>query len=470
MPQDTETSPRQPRPPKPTIRSLADRVEIWVRGRLWLQVIVALIAGVAVGTIIGPDLKWIDPATADDIGRWLALPGKLFLGLITLVLEPLVFASIIQGLVGSPSGTELRRVGTRLLLFVVMTTLLATAMGLMLAKIIEPGKRVSIPQQVSETAKPGAAKTDPGADTAKQRISKPVPDYIAGLIPTNPTKSILDRDLLSIVIIAVLLGLAARQAGREQAEPFIKFMGALLSIAMAIVRWAMLLTPWAVFGLMAQAVSKVGLSTLSGLGIYCLTVLVGLVLIYGVYLLLVMVIARQNPFAFARKIAGIQLLAFSTSSSAAIMPMTIETAVTKLGVPERVASVVAPLGATINMAGTALYQAIAVMFLAQISGVDLSAGDLALIVVTLVAASIGAPGTPGISIVILSTVVTGFGIPTAGLILILGVDRILDMARTVVNVTGDLTACVLMPKRSAAEEAAAKIARENERDPPPDTA
>jgi len=437
-------------PQQSTVRSFADRIELWVRGKLWLQVVVALIAGVLVGTLIGPDLKWVDAGTADDIGRWLALPGKLFLGLITLVLEPLVFASIIQGLVGSSSGAELKRVGTRMLIFVVGTTILATAIGLMLAKVIEPGKRVAMPQQIA-----GAATTNRAP--AKSPVAKKVPDYIVGLIPTNPTKAILDRDLLAIVIIAVLLGLAARQAGREQAEPFIKFMGALLSIAMAIVRWAMLLTPWAVFGLMAQAVSKVGLPTLVGLGTYCLTVLVGLVLIYCVYLLLVLVVARRNPLQFARDIASVQLLAFSTSSSAAVMPATIETAVSKLKVPERIASVVVPLGATINMAGTALYQAIAVMFLAQIGGVDLSTGDLALVVITLVAASIGAPGTPGISIVILSTVVAGFGIPTAGLVLILGVDRILDMSRTVVNVTGDLTACVLIRGSAKAKAAVAPV-------------
>ncbi|MEJ2120993.1 MAG: dicarboxylate/amino acid:cation symporter [Alphaproteobacteria bacterium] len=423
-----------------TIRSFADRIELWVRGKLWLQVVIALVAGIVVGTVIGPDLKWVDPDTADAIGRWLALPGKIFLGLITLVLEPLVFASIIQGLVGSSSGAELKRVGTRMLVFVVATTVLAAAIGLVLAKAIEPGKQVAMPAQIE-----GAATTDKtNTVPAKRPVAKPVPDYIVGLIPTNPTKAILDRDLLAIVVIAVLLGLAARQAGREQAEPFIKFMGALLSIAMAIVRWAMMLTPWAVFGLMAQAVSKVGLPTLVGLGTYCLTVLVGLLLIYALYLLLILIVARQNPWTFARNIASVQLLAFSTSSSAAVMPVTIETAVSKLKVPERIASVVVPLGATINMAGTALYQAIAVMFLAQIAGVDLSGGDLALIVITLVAASIGAPGTPGISIVILSTVVAGFGIPTTGLILILGVDRILDMSRTVVNVTGDLTACVLI--------------------------
>jgi len=430
-----------------TIRSFADRIELWVRGRLWLQVVIALVAGVLVGTALGPDLKWVEPATADAIGRWLALPGKIFLGLITLVLEPLVFASIIQGLVGAASGAELKRVGTRMLVFVVLTTVIATGLGLTLAKLIEPGKQVAMPAQIE-----GAAKAGQAGETkklpAKAPVAKDVPSYIVGLIPTNPTKAILERDLLAIVVIAVLLGLAARQAGRQNAEPFIKFMGALLSIAMAIVRWAMMLTPWAVFGLMAQALSKVGLPTLVGLGTYCLTVLVGLVIIYGLYLVLILVFGRQNPWTFARNIASVQLLAFSTSSSAAVMPVTIETAVSKLKVPERIASVVAPLGATINMAGTALYQAIAVMFLAQIAGVDLSGGDLALIVVTLVAASIGAPGTPGISIVILSTVVAGFGIPTAGLILILGVDRILDMARTVVNVTGDLTACVLIREAS----------------------
>ena len=430
-----------------SIRSFVNRAEIWIRSRLWLQVIVALVLGVGVGALLGPDVNWVEQDLADDIVRWLALPGKLFLGLITLVLEPLFFASIIQGLTGRATGSELRRVGTRLLAFVVLTTLAATALGLVLATTINPGSQVTMPA--------GAAAKPATAPSAASPSLKKVPDLIEKLIPTNPTKSILDRDLLAIVLIAILLGLAARQVDPELVAPFLGFMNALLGIAMTIVKWAMFLTPWAVFGLMAQAVSKVGLATLGGLGAYVGTVLVGLLALYIIYLLLVWVLGRRNPFWFARNIGGAQLLAFSTSSSAAVMPVSIETAVTRLGVRERIASLVVPLGATINMAGTALYQAVAVLFLAQLSNVTLGVGDLTLIVFTLVAASIGAPGTPGVSIVILSTVVTGFGIPAAGLVLVLGVDRLLDMARTVVNVTGDLAACVILRGSLDAETAQA---------------
>ena len=439
-----------------SIRSLVNRAEIWIRSRLWLQVVIALIAGVLVGAALGPDVDWVDRPLADDIAQWLALPGKLFLGLITLVLEPLVFASIIQGLTGRATGTELRRVGARLLAFVVLTTLAATALGLILAKTIDPGSRVSMPAGASPVKTATApAKANAAKATGEKPSLKKVPDMIERLIPTNPTKAILDRDLLAVVLIAILLGLAARQADAQLVAPFLNFMGALLGIAMTIVKWAMFLTPWAVFGLMAQAVSKVGLGTLGGLGAYVGTVLAGLLALYLIYLMLVAVLGRRNPFWFARNIGRVQLLAFSTSSSAAVMPVSIETAVTRLGVRDRIASLVVPLGATINMAGTALYQAVAVMFLAQLSNVTLGVADLALIVVTLVAASIGAPGTPGVSIVILSTVVAGFGIPPAGLVLVLGVDRLLDMARTVVNVTGDLAACVILRNSLDAETAAA---------------
>ena len=443
-----------------SIRAFVNRAEIWVRSRLWLQVVVALILGVVAGTLLGPDVGWVDSRLANDISNWLALPGKLFLGLITLVLEPLVFASIIQGLTGRATGSELRRVGSRLIAFVVLTTVAATALGLALATTINPGHQVSLPNGAPPAATAPAKAT---GEAAKKPSIKQVPSLIEKLIPTNPTKSILDRDLLAIVLIAILLGLAARQADRELVAPFLNFMNALLGIAMTIVKWAMFLTPWAVFGLMAQAVSKVGLATLGGLGAYVGTVLIGLLALYLLYLLLVWVFARRSPLWFARNIGHTQLLAFSTSSSAAVMPVSIETAVTRLGVRDRIASLVVPLGATINMAGTALYQAIAVLFLAQLANVTLEVGDLALIVVTLVAASIGAPGTPGVSVVILSTVVTGFGIPAAGLVLVLGVDRLLDMARTVVNVTGDLAACVILRNSLDAETAAAPPAP----DPPP---
>jgi len=210
------------------------------------------------------------------------------------------------------------------------------------------------------------------------------------------------------------------------------------------VKWAMFLAPWAVFGLTAQLVAQVGFSTLVGLSVYVGTVALGLAGLFLVYLALVAAVGRTSPLAFLRSIGGVLLLAFSTSSSAAVMPVSIATAISRLRVPPSIANIVVPLGATVNMAGTALYQSAAVVFLAQLSGIDLGATQVATIVFTLVVSSIGAPGTPGVSIAILTSVVAGFGIPAAGIALILGVDRILDMARTTVNVTGDLAACVLL--------------------------
>ena len=185
-------------------------------------------------------------------------------------------------------------------------------------------------------------------------------------------------------------------------------------------------------------------STLVGLSVYVGTVALGLAGLFLVYLALVAAVGRTSPLAFLRSIGGVLLLAFSTSSSAAVMPVSIATAISRLRVPPSIANIVVPLGATVNMAGTALYQSAAVVFLAQLSGIDLGATQVATIVFTLVVSSIGAPGTPGVSIAILTSVVAGFGIPAAGIALILGVDRILDMARTTVNVTGDLAACVLL--------------------------
>jgi Na+/H+-dicarboxylate symporter len=229
-------------------------------------------------------------------------------------------------------------------------------------------------------------------------------------------------------------------------------MEALMEVCMIVVKWAMLLAPWAVFGLMAQLISNLGLVTILGMGVYILTVLAGLLCLLALYLFLVAVLGRRNPFEFASKITGAQLLAFSTSSTAAVMPLSIITAVEKLKVPENIAALIIPLAATVNMAGTALYQAVAIIFLAQISGIEFTVGELSLIVGTLVASSIGAPGTPGVGLVILGNIAGDFGIPTEGLVLILGVDRILDMCRTSVNVTGDLAACVILGSNATVAE------------------
>ena len=270
------------------------------------------------------------------------------------------------------------------------------------------------------------------------------PDIIANLLPSNPTASIVQGDMLAVVVLAILVGLAATQVSKERAAPFLSLLDALLSIAMVIVKWAMFLAPLAVFGLMAQLVMRIGLSSLVALWSYVGLVAFGLLLVMLLYLLLVSLFGGISPLAFLKASGGNLLLAFSTSSSSAVMPVTLETAVNRLKVPASVANIVVPLCSTVNMAGTALYQSIAVLFLAQISGIELSIGQMAAIVLTLVSTTLGAPGTPGVSVAILASVAASYGIPLHGLVIILGVDRILDMLRTTVNVAGDLVACVLL--------------------------
>lgn len=428
------------------LKSLSGRLDSLVKNRLWLQVIIGLILGIIVGALLGPDLALVSPEKAITVGDWLALPGKLFLGLIGMVVSILVLASIIIGLNNSTGGNQLRSVGIKFTIFVLITTTLAAGLGISLGLLIKPGSYVNI--QLSET-EPGEIKTSTPVREASRRS---VPQMIADLIPQKPLAALAEGEMLGIVVFSILVGIACTTASREKVSSFLRLMEALMEISMTVVKWAMLLVPWAVFGLMAQLISKVGLATLLGLGVYILTVLAGLVCLLVIYLILVAVLGRANPFEFASKITGVQLVAFSTSSTAAVMPLSIKTAVEKLKVPESISGLIIPLAATVNMAGTALYQAVAIIFLAQMSGLQLSFGELSLIVVTLVASSIGAPGTPGVGLVILGNIAGDFGIPTEGLVLILGVDRILDMSRTAVNVTGDLAACVILGSGATVQE------------------
>ncbi|MEQ8844587.1 MAG: dicarboxylate/amino acid:cation symporter [Phycisphaerales bacterium] len=433
------------------------KLAAWTRTRLWAQVLVGLAAGVCVGAVLGPDVGLVEPATGETIGRWLAIPGRVFLGLISLVLVPLVLVSIVQGITGSGGGERLRRLGGRLLAFVVVTTTLASVLGVLLATTLKPGdllmramaedqaRAAELEQRTAEIQPADAALVPaPQPPDVGQTMLDRGPDLVVDLVPTNVTAIVLERNMLAIVIVAVLLGIACTVSSRDRVRPLLDVFAAVLEIAMSIVKWAMFLAPLAVFGLIAQLVIQVGLGSMGTLAAYAGTVLLGLLVLYAMFLGIVAVFTRHSVIGFARAIAPVQLVAFSTSSTAAVMPMSISTAVGALGVRSQTANLVIPLAATINMAGTALYQTVAVLFLAQAAGLDLSVGVTVGVVVSVVAASIGAPGTPGVGVVILSQIATGAGIPATGLPLVLGLDRPLDMVRTAVNVTGDLTACVVV--------------------------
>ena len=424
-----------------SLRELSDQVEGWVRARLWAQVVVGLVLGIVVGYLIGPDTDLVSREASDVIASWLALPGNVFLGLISMVLVPLVIGSIIQGLNGSQSGDELRSLGSRFLVFVVVTTVLAAALGITLAERFQPGQYMQL-EGPSDAPAPVQLETT-------ERNDVNIPDALVGMLPVNPSVAVGERDMLAIVVLALIFGLACRAGSRDTVGVILALNDAVLEVAMRVIKWAMFLTPAAVFGLMAQLIANVGIGTLVGMTAYVLTVITGLLGLLAVYLTLVALLGRRNPWTFFNNISSPVLVAFSTSSSSAVMPLSIETAVNKLRVPESVARLVIPLGATVNMAGTALYQSVAIIFMAQVSGIDLTTTDQLVIVVTLVASSIGAPGTPGVGIVILGSVAADMGIPATALPLVLGVDRILDMCRTAVNLTGDMTACVLLGARTA---------------------
>ncbi len=424
-------------------RSLGDlhtQLAGFVRARLWLQVLLAMFLGIAAGIAMGPGAGWVAPATAYTVTNWLALPGHIFLALIQMIVIPLVVASIVLGMAAGGGVEQLRRTGLRVVVFFVLTTIAAVLIGIAVALVIRPGDYVDskLVASVTETA-PVAANAAPRAPGIGD-----LPARIVELVPSNPLRAGLEQNMMQVVLFAALLGIALMTLSKENAKPLLDLLRAVQAVTMVVVHWAMYLVPLAVFGLLAQITTRLGLDALLGVSVYVITVLLGLAGVVSMYLTLYVLKRRQSPLVFLRAAREVLLLAFSTSSSAAVMPVSLRTAEDKLGVSPSVARFVIPLGTTINMAGTALYQAVATLFLAQVYQVDIGLSGLVLIVVLAVGASIGSPGTPGIGIVILSMLLGTIGIPASGIALIIGVDRILDMCRTSVNVTGDLIACTLL--------------------------
>ena len=423
-----------------SLKYLSDNLQKLVAGRLWLKVLIGMALGIITGILLGPSLNLVERATAVVIGNWLALPGQLFLILIQMIVVPLVFASIILGLTATENTEQLKRLGIWVAGFFVVTTTIAIIIGLNVARIINPGSYVDNELIMSEMGAMPVAKGEVIQFGAWQDL----PQKVIGLLPTNPLSSMVESQMLQVVIFAVIFGIALLMTEPKRSRPLIDFLGALQEVCMTVVRIAMNIAPIAVFGLISQLTSRIGFDALLGMAVYVGTVLLGLLCLLLFYFLLLLITATFKPFDFLKKSKDVLLLAFSTSSSAAVMPLSIKTAEENLGVRSSIAQFIIPIGATINMNGTALYQGVATIFLAQVFGIDISPAGMAVLVVVAVGASIGSPATPGVGIVILSMILSSVGIPPAGIALIMGVDRILDMCRTAINVTGDLVTCILM--------------------------
>jgi len=416
-----------------------------IRGRLWLQVILGMFAGILVGILLGPTVGLISQKNASIIGNWLALPGQLFLLVIQMIVIPLIFASVVRGLTAGGTLEQLRRMGMRIGFYFVFTTSISICIGLAVALLIKPGTTIDS-TLVQKAIGSQILFLKSNATSTPLPSLGDLPQKLLTVLPANPLTSMVEGQMLQVILFAIIIGIALMMMSQPQAKPLLDLLASLQEVCMTVVRVAMRIAPIAVFGLMAQLTTKIGLDILIGMAIYVGTVLLGLAVLLAFYMLLLFLVSRMSPANFIRATREVLLLAFSTSSSAAVMPVTIKTVEEKLNVKPSVSQFVIPLGTTINMDGTALYQGVAAIFLAQVFGINVGVGGMLLIIVTAVGASIGSPGTPGIGIVILSLVLDSVGIPVAGIALIMGVDRLLDMCRTMVNVCGDMVATKVLER------------------------
>ncbi|MEN0068483.1 MAG: dicarboxylate/amino acid:cation symporter [Myxococcota bacterium] len=376
-----------------------------------------------------------------DATAWI---GDLFLALIKMVVVPLVFASLVVGVASLGDFRKLGRLGARTLALFTSTTIVALIIGVGLANLVQPGTFMSDADRTQLLASySGAADSRVSAAADAPSLT----DQIIGIVPTNPLSSLANGDMLQIIFFGLMLGVALTLLPTRRAKPVVDFLDGLNEAMVMLVHVAMAIAPYGVAALLFKVVGSTGLSVLAALSVYAILVVAALalhaVLTYGS---IVTFGARLNFLGFLGAIRPALLLAFSTSSSSATLPVTKESVEENLNVHPEVSSFVLPLGATVNMDGTALYQGVAAIFIAQIYSIDLSFADQITIVTSATLASVGAAGVPGAGMITLALVLTAIGVPTEGLALVLGVDRLLDMFRTATNVIGDATAATWMAR------------------------
>jgi Na+/H+-dicarboxylate symporter len=402
------------------------------------KILIGLVAGVAIGLAANLlEIPWLTTAL-------LALEpiGAAFIRLITMIVVPLVGASLLIGTASLGDLRKLGRIGGKTLAFYLVTTAVAVTLGLLLSNLVLPGSRID-PTTRDTLA---AEYVEEATEKMELAAAKPsVTETLLEMIPRNPVQAAAEMEMLQLIVFVILFGAALTQVPKRGRDAVLAVAEGINEAMMVLVDWIMMLAPYAVFALIATVVARFGLDLLASLLLYALTVAAGLLLhALGTYGLILRFLVKINPITFFRRIAQAQLVAFSTSSSNATLPVTMETAEENMGISKEVSSFVLPLGATINMDGTALYQAVAVMFIAQIYALPMWIEAQLTIELTATLASIGAAGVPSAGIIILVVVLQSVGIggteAAAGIALIFGVDRILDMLRTSVNVTGDLTA------------------------------
>ena len=380
------------------------------------------------GAIVGVILNLAAPEFFLDADQFFFTPlGTIFLNLIKMLIVPLVFFSIVVGVANIGDPKALGRMGGKAMVFFLSTTAIAITIGITLAVLFQPGNK---------------GEFDAGQAFYEAKEAPPVSDTLLGIIPANPIDAMASGDMLQIIFFAVFIGLGLSYLGKK-VELVTRLMEQANELMMFLVTLVMKFAPYGTFALIASAVGKQGFDALQAMFWYMLVVLLGLlvhfVVVYGTAMKF---LAKRNPIAVIKAYLPALTVAFSTSSSSATLPVSMEIAQNKPGVPKGISSFVQPLGATINMDGTAIMQGVATIFIAQVYGVDITMSQMLIVVLTAVLASVGTAAVPGAGLIMLAMVLESVGLPVEGIALIIGIDRLLDMSRTMINCFGDLT-CAL---------------------------
>lgn len=408
---------------------------------LYIRILLGMILGIVAGVIA------LYLNGANFVTDWVKPWGTIFIRLLQLIAVPLVFISLLKGVTGLKDISRFSRLGGRTIGIYILTTIVAIAVGLVLVLTIRPGNLFDS-SSAEAMQRDYSQVVEEKKMQAEQAQNLGPLSFLDEIIPDNIVAAASNNSrMLQVIFFAILLGLATISLPSSKTEPVLKLVDSLYDIILKVIDFVIQLAPLGVFALMAALVTDYSgdTSIFGALALYALTVIIGLlILIFGFYPTLIHFFSRTKSGYFIKKMYPVQLLAFTTSSSAATLPLTLETVQRDLKVSDEVSTFVLPIGATINMDGTSCYQAIAVVFIAQVMGISLGLSEILSIILLTTVSSIGTPAIPGGSFVILTMVLASVGIPAEGLALILGIDRPLDMLRTSVNVTGDATVAVIL--------------------------
>lgn len=407
---------------------------------LHTRMLVGFVVGAGLGLLA--NFLFADAAWLDATVRYVADPvGQVFLRLLFMLVVPLVFSALVLGVVEIGDPRSLGRIGGKTLLYILVVTAAAVTIGLVCVNLLQPGR--GLPPEVGQALL--AETSQRASEIAGSREALSGVDLLVNIVPRNPIASAANGDLIGVMFFSLMFGIAAAVLRTDGTRSFVASVQGVYDISLKLIGWVIALAPYAVAALLFSITAKLGMEVLVQLARFVGTVVLALAIhFFVVFPLLVRFVGRMSPVAFFRAAQPAILTAFSTSSSSATLPTTLKVAEENLGVPRRVSRFVCTLGATANMNGTALFEGVTVLFLAQFFGVELGLVQQLSILVLCILGGIGAAGVPGGSLPVIAMILVMFGIPPEGIGLILGVDRFLDMCRTCVNVTGDLVGAVVI--------------------------